>query len=249
MPTEVYYKNRERLHRSLTESPARRVSLWENVSVLPFQQDPAARILFREDFNEQTIASNTFGGWTFTNATSGTVANDTTNPNGVITISAGAATANQGVNFQLNAVPYKLHATRPLLFEARVQFTGLTNLRVQALIGLFATSTALIASGALANVSGIGFGGVTTTGVLVARTYSGSATSGTGLTLVNSTWYRLGFVATTSTVDFYVNGAKVSSITATIPTVALAPSFVCQANGTDTSVLNVDYVAISAPRA
>lgn len=249
MSTEVYYKGRQRLYRSVSESPAKGSTLWEQLSVLPFVQDPRPRLTYMEDFDKHTIATNTFGGWTFTSATSGSIANDTTNPNGIVQISAGAATANQGVNWQRNQVAYKLHATKPLLYEARLKIAGLTNLRVQALFGLFATSTALIASGALANVGGIGFGGVTTTGVLAARTYSGSAGSGAGKTLVNDTWYTFGMVATTASVKFYVDGVLVSTITTPIPTVALAPAFVCQANGTDTPVMHVDYLAISAPRA
>lgn len=249
MPTEVLYRNRERIYRDPTDSPARGSSLWERKSHLASAQDPSGRLRYRQDFNELTIASNTFGGWAFTSVTSGSIAADTTNPNGIVQISAGAATATQGVNWQANQVAYKLHATRPLLYEARLKIAGLTNLRVQALLGLFATSTALIASSALANVSGIGFAGVTTTGVLAARTYSGSAGSGTGKTIVNDTWYRFGMVATTSLVEFFVDGVKVSEISTPIPTAALAPAFVCQANGTDTPVMHVDYLAIDAPRA
>jgi hypothetical protein len=248
MATEVFYKGRQRLYRSTAESPVKGRSVWERLSVLPHMQDPATRVLFRQDFDQLTIASNTINGWTFTNATSGTITQVTNASNGIVNINAGAATANQGVNWQLNAPVIQLHATRPTILEARVRFTGLTNLRVQALFGMFAISTALIASGAVANVKGLGFAGVTTTGVLAARTYDASAGSGTGLTVANSTWYRLGIVATTALAEFFVDGVRVSSITSQIPTDPLAPAFVCQANGTDTPVMQVDYVAFSEPR-
>lgn len=248
MATEVLYRGRQRLYRSTIESPAKGRSVWERMSVLPHLQDPMSRVLFRQDFDQITLASNTIAGWAFTAATTGTVTQVTNASNGIVNLNAGAATANQGVNWQLNAPVIQLHATRPTILEARVRFTGLTNLRVQALFGMFAISTALIASGAVANVKGVGFAGVTTTGVLAARTYDSSAGSGTGVTLANNTWYRLGIVATTALAEFFVDGVRTGTITSQIPTDPLAPAFVCQANGTDTPVLQVDYVAFSEPR-
>lgn len=239
----------QRIFRDSLLSPAQGTSVWERYSTLPYLCDPRTGILVRQDFDQVTIASNTIPGWTFTNATAGAITADTTNPNGIMLISAGAATANQGVNWQLNAPVLKLHATKPTIYEARCKFTGLTNLRVQAYIGVSEIDTTVIGSGAITNTSGIGLYGVTTTGVLGAITRATTSTTETGLTLVNNTWFTYAFIATTAKVYHYVNGTLVSSSTTTIPTVALSPTFVCQANGTDTPVMNVDYVAYAGPRA
>lgn len=221
-------------------------SLWESCPAMLLHSDPSPLVYYHEDFVSLTIASNTFGGWTFTNATSGTVAQDTTNAGGILKLDSGATTANQGVNFQLNSVPFAVASGKPVWFEARVKFTGLTSLKVQTFVGLAVTNTAIIASGAAADIDRIGFGGVTTTGVLTSQTHSGSnnLTSGTGLTLVNNTWYTLGFFAQSGNVDFWVSGTKVASLTTNIPTAALAPSLVAQSNATVQPVLNVDYVRV-----
>jgi xanthine/uracil/vitamin C permease (AzgA family) len=69
-------------------------------------------------------------------------------------------------------------------------------------------------------------------------------TTGTGLTIVDDTYYRLGIIAETTGVRFYVNGALVSTLTTNIPTAALAPALVNQGNATVTSVMNLDRVRI-----
>lgn len=224
-------------------------TVWEQAPLAAFYSDPGAWTELYQDFVQLTVASNTFGGWTFTAATSGSGASDTTVPSGVYKLDAGAVTAGQGVNFQLNQIPFKLHATLPTVFETRVKWTGLTSLKVQALVGLAAIQTALITGNAVGTDDKIAFAGVTTTGVLSGNTTaSATATTGTGLTIVNSTWYRLGFVATTAAVKFYVNGSLVSTSTTNIPTAALSPSFVNQANATVQPVLNIDYVKVLGPR-
>lgn len=237
----------------LTIGPLPFASIWDQASIPAYFSDPFGFYHFHEDFDKLTIGTNTFGGWTFTSATSGSVVADTTDPNGAITISAGAVTAAQGVNFQFAQVPIKLHATVPTVFECKVKFGGLTSLKIQAFVGLCAIQTAIIASSAVGTDDKIGFAGVTTTGVLQSNTTASStATTGTGVTIANSTSYRFGFVATTAKVSFFVNGSAagaVSSSTTNIPTSALAPSIVCQANATVTPTMTVDYIRILAPRA
>jgi len=221
-------------------------SVWCQAPLSAYFSDPASFVRIMQDFDQLTIASNTFGGWTFTQATSGSVAADATVPSGVIKLDAGAVTANQGVNFQLNQIPFKLHATLPTVFEARVK---ISQLRLQAFVGLAAIQTALITSGAVGTDDKIGFAGVSTTGVLQSNTTASStATTGTGKTITAATYYRLGFVATTSLVTFYVDGVAVSTSTTNIPTAALSPSLVMQAHGTSQPVMSVDYIACIAPR-
>lgn len=224
-------------------------SLWERFGAIANVSDPQSLIIYDEDFAAVTIGSNTIPGWTFTSVTSGSITADTTNPGGILLISAGAATANQGVNWQMAQLPFKIAADKPVAFEVYGKFTGLSNLKVQTFIGLAETSTALIASGAFATVNRIGFQGITTTGVLTSVTrQAGTAQTGTGVTLANSTFYRFGFFATTSQADFYINGALVSSITSQVPTGAIAPSIVCQANATDTAVFNIDRIRVGGYR-
>lgn len=225
-------------------------SLWQRAGMIVHSNDPHPMVASRQDFDQSAIASNTIGGWTATIATSGTITKDTTNPNGVALITAGAATAGQGVNWQLDNPALKISSGKPVAFEVYLKFTGLTNLKIQTFIGLAtAGTTALISSNAVTAVDRIGFQGVTTTGVLTSVCRGGgTAVTGTGLTVVNSTFYRLGFFATSSQVDFYVNGAIVSSLTSQIPTGALAPIIVCQANATDTAAMSLDWMAWAAVR-
>lgn len=225
-------------------------SVWQRMGTIVHACDLAPLVFSRQDFDAVDIASNTISGWTFTDVTSGTITKDTTNPNGVALISAGAATANQGVNWQLDNPPLKISSGKPVVFEAYLKYTGLSNLKVQTFVGLATGgTTALIASGAMATVDRVGFQGITSTGVLnsVCRG-GGTAATGTGLTLVNNTFYRLGLYATTSQVDFYVNGSIVSSLTTQIPTGALAPIIVVQSNGTDTAAMSLDWVAWAGVR-
>ena len=224
-------------------------SLWERFGSVVKQTEPQTLVVYDEDFLDVTIGTNTIPGWTFTAATSGAITQDTTNPGGIMLISAGAATANQGVNWQLNSPAFKIAAGKPVAFEVYGKFTGLTNLKLQTFLGLTTISTAVIAAGAMATLDRVGFQGITTTGVLtsVAR-QTGTAVTGTGVTLVDATFYRLGFFATSTQIDFYVNGLIVSSLTTQIPTVAVAPTVVVQANATDTPVLALDRIRVAGYR-
>lgn len=253
MPTRLRSKNRIHNYYETEQSRAWGANIFETAPVIAAPHDPAAFFYFREDFDRSVVASSLSpNGWTGTQATSGSVATDVTIPGGILKVDAGAATANQGVNLQANFA-VATHATKTLFYETRFKFTGLSNLRVQAFLGLAATSTGLIASGAMATIDRIGLQGVVTNGVLqsVARS-SSTGSTGTGLTLANDTWYTLGMKILTTSVEFYVNGSAdpVRTATTSIPagTVMLRPSFVCQANGTDTPVLWVDYVQIFQAR-
>ena len=228
-----------------TEGPLPGATIWEQAPGILGPVDPYPIVDYHDDFLDISPATNTIPGWTFTAATSGTIVQDTTNPNGALTFSAGAATANQGVNFQFNAPSWKVAASKPVFFEAYIKYTGLTNLKIQTFVGLAAASTAVISGGAMATLDRIGFQGITTTGVLtsVARG-GGTAATGTGVTIANSTFYRLGFVATSSLITFYVNGLPVSTATTQIPTGALCPTVVVQSNATDTAAASLDFIRV-----
>lgn len=233
-----------------TQGPIPGNTLWERFAGVVRQCDPYPVVYYDQDFVGVTPATNTINGWTVTVATSGTITEDTTNANGVALISAGAVTAGQGINWQMSGSPFKIAANKPVAFEVYGQFTGLsTTPKVQFFAGLAEQTTALITSNAFATKIRLGIGGVSTTGVLQSHARSnGTVVNGTGVTIATDTYYRLGFFATSSQVDFYVNGAIVSSSTTQIPTTAVAPIIVMQGNATVTPVFNLDYIRVGGFR-
>ncbi len=221
--------------------------IWSDCPLPAYYTNPTGFVYYYNDFTELTIGTNTIPGWAFTAATSGSNVADTTNPNGVLKLSAGAVTAGQGVNWQLNQVAFKVASAKPVWYETRLRVTGLsTTPKVQLFAGLAVTSTALIASNTIADVDMIAFQGISTTGVILGTTHSGAGlvTTGTGVTIATDVWYRLAFKATTTSVAFYVDDVLKSTSTTNIPTVAMAPAFVMQANATVTPVMEVDFVRV-----
>ena len=211
-------------------SPALGTSLWETCPLLALRSDPSVGTIFDHNFLTVTPATNAIPGWTTTTATSGAVTLDAALG---LKIDSGATTANQGVNLQLTSTPFTVAAGKPVWFEGQVKITGISGLKIQFLFGLAAIKTTLIATGAVGTDDKIAFDGVTSTGVLTSDCCSSSTSgTGTGVTVANNGIYKLGFYATSTNVDFWVNGVKVSSLTANIPTSALAPSIVVQSNGT-----------------
>lgn len=214
--------------RDTTISPALGASLWEDCPLLPMVSDPAIGTILDENFLRVTPSSNAIPGWLTTLATSGAVTLDATKG---LKIDAGAVTANQGVNLQLTSNRFAVAANKPVWFEARVRFENLATPNVQFLLGLAAIQTALISAGAVGTHDKIAFDGVTTTGAIASDCRaSGTQTTGGGLTFANNTTYKLGFKATTTEVKFWVNGSVVATIATNIPSAALAPAIVVQAN-------------------
>lgn len=243
-PTGAPYENL--VFKDTALSPAVGGSLWDSCPSLVDLCDPSLAFDLNTDWFGVTPATNNIGGWTTTTVTSGAVTMDATKG---LKIDAGATTANQGVNLQGNRTFAQLAANKAVWMEGSFNFTGLTSLKIQFLFGLVAAQTACIASGAVGTDDKIAFDGVTATGVLQADcTASATTTNGTGVTLANSTSYRLGLYATPNNVDFWVNGAKVSSVTANIPTSALAPTVVVQSNGTVQPVVYCSWLRVFALR-
>ncbi len=229
-------------------SPALGSSVWESCPLLPIEADPIIGPRYFEDFLAQTIGTNTIGGWTFTSVTTGGTTLSTTLTGGVALLTAGAVTAGQGSTLIMAQPSWTVGTTQQFWYESRMQITGLsTTPKVQFFAGLAAAgSTALITSNAVDTTKDfIGFGGVSTTGVILSTTAaSSSATTGTGFTWATDTWHKLGIFATPTSVKFYVDGVVVNTITTNIPAGALAPIYVMQANATVTPVLNIDYVRV-----
>lgn len=240
-PKGVAYENL--VFKNSMASPT--TTLWDDCPYLADPNDPGYATHLDTEFINVTPSGNAIGGFTTTVATSGTVTMDAVSG---LAISAGAATAGQGINLQMTRTPWYIATNRPVWMEAQVKFTGLTSLKIQFFVGLAEASTALITSNALADKNLLGFSGVVTDGTLssVTQTAAASVTTGTGVVIANSTTYRLGLKATTSGVDYWVNNAKVATLATNIPasSVALAPAIVVQANASVTPVVYLQFLKV-----
>jgi hypothetical protein len=203
---------------------------------------------FFEDFGAGSNITAT-GGLVITNATSGTAALGSAE-NGTFILTAGATTDGQGVNVQFTAAGVTPTSGRRIEFECLItSFTA--GISAELAFGLAVADTTLIASDAITNKF-VGFGQLGgDDGVLdyIANNDTDQTTAHTttaGDLLVVATSYRLGFVIQgTDSVDFYVNGNFKASHSTNIPTVALFPTMVVQANGGANNVANVDYIYCS----
>jgi hypothetical protein len=215
--------------------------LWASCPLLAILSDPTVGYQFFDHFMGIDKAADS---WIATQATSGTATAGVL-AGGTVALSAGAATDNQGIQLQLAGGAFVPAASKHIWFECRLRQSQLAS---QFYAGLAVIDTSLIAAGALAHTDSIGFSSVTDDGVLLANTRAASAsTTSSAHTLVADTFVRLGFVVNgVTSVTFYVNGtATATTHTANIPSAAvLTPSFVCQATGSGTPILSVDYVRV-----
>lgn len=206
-------------------------SLWDAFPRQAVASDPGYGQLYRLNSQGVTFASNTIPGWTFTQATSGTITLDTAKG---VKFDTGAVTAGQGVNWQQTYVNGIIATNKNIWLEAQFNFTALTSLKLQFLFGLAVAGTTLITGNAVGTESKIAFDCVTTTGaVLCDVNTSGTNTTAAAFTIANSGTYVLGIIATTTQCLFFVNRILVQTITTNIPAnVALTPSIVLQGNAT-----------------
>lgn len=236
----VYTKN-NLVFRDSANSAAQGTSLWEDCPILAWVSDPSVGCHFFHDFVGLDKSTES---WIATQATSGTMTAGVL-AGGTAALSAGAATDNQGINVQLAGGAFVPTAGKDIWYETRLKCSQVA---VQFYAGLAVIDTTLIASGAIAHSDSIGFSSVTDDGVLLGNVRaSSSSTTTTGTTLVADTYVRLGFKLTgVSSVTFYVNGVAVgSAVTTNIPSAAvLTPSFVCQATGSGTPIVNVDWCRV-----
>ena len=219
-------------------------SLWQDCPLLAYLFDPSIGVLY-EGFTSYDPTSTT-GDWVATAATSGTAAILSTD-RGTIQLDAGATTDNQGMQLQ-NLKQVVLPASgKDIWAEFYISLTASTPpvTRAQLFVGVAASDTSIIASGAQSTNNRIGWQIVD--GGLLVTTFTadkaGTATTKTGPTLVDATKIRLGFRydGTADTVQQYVNGAASGTAVATanVAKLAMYPSFVCQSDGTDRPLLNV----------
>lgn len=213
--------------------------LWRSCPLWEQLFDPSIGVLW--DFNATTYdAAATTGDWTLTAATSGTAASATTAP-GALLIDAGAATSGQGVNLQALKVPVIPATNKSIWWESDFSITAASPpvTRLQLYVGLAASDTTIIASGA--QTTNNRFGVQILTGALLVSQFTsdkaGTATTKTGPTLVDATRIRVGgfYDGAADTFQPFVNGAASGAAfaTANIAKLVMYPSIVVQADGTD----------------
>ncbi|NIT61566.1 MAG: hypothetical protein GWN67_20500 [Phycisphaerae bacterium] len=228
--------------------------LWSDCPLLPMMLDPSEGYYYFSDFMDEVDAT-TGDGWTITQATSGTLGT-VIGVGGELHLSAGAATADQGVNAQLLNCCVKPTADKDIWFEARIQVSHVDN---QIFVGVASTDTTLIATGALdeANPSSIGFftdvNSSSGKGGIISQKAGSNDTTEDVVTVSATTWTNLGFkVEGVSRVIFYQDGAIIGQVTDTndiADAVEMALSLVCQnEDGANTNTLKVDWLRIAQLR-
>ena len=195
-----------------------------------------------DDFVKTPVTAEDY---VITNATAGTAALDAAAQNGVILLDSNSTTATQGIQIQRTAAQFVPAAGRTILFETRVKIAD-TATGPELFLGLANIDTTIIASSVVSTTSHVGFSSITDNNVLLglAEKAGVAATGVTTTTLVDDTWATLGFKINGLTdITYYVNGAAVNKISTAIniPTVAMAPSFVCQSGGTTDPILHIDW--------
>lgn len=213
--------------------------LWKDCPLLEYLHDPSIGVMLDERWNGYNAAATT-GDYTLTQATSGTAAISTVHP-GALLIDSGATTDNQGVNLQRLKSMFIPASGKDIWAEFRVLLTAATPpvTKAQIFIGLAASDTTIIASGANSTQNHMGWQILDGANLVSSFTAdkAGTGTTATGHTFVAATAVRLGFKydGTADTLQQYINGVATGTAiaTANISKSAMYPSFVCQSDGTD----------------
>ena len=168
--------------------------------------------------------------------------------NGVVRIATVSTTAGEGGQFQNGTTTGECvvaSAGNVIWFEAQVKATTITTNGPDFFLGLCVADTTILTPGtpAALTAQSIGFTSLTKDRILLAGCKDGTAlTTGTGATIVDGTYVKLGFkVYGTTKVEFFVNGVLVSTITANIPTTEMKASAYFATGGTDASTLDIDW--------
>lgn len=210
-------------------------SLWGDCPLINYLLDPSIGVLIDEPF----VSYDSSNDYTLTQATAGSAAISTTYP-GALAIDAGDSTNHHGVNLQRLKAAIIPAASADIWAEFRVRIG--TSLAGEFFLGLAASDTTIIATGAMSTNNRIGWTGVAGDGVMQFDCdKAGTGSQTTGVTLSTSAWKTLGFRydGTLDTVQQYIDGVATGSAIATakIPKAVIYPSFVCQSTGTAQPVL------------
>jgi len=194
------------------------------------------------------------GNWTLTQATAGTFTLADVN-GGEAQLAAGSTTTAQGGQIQLTdgtgGAIFKPEAADNIWFECLVNFTGIANLNVETFLGLAEIDTTVIAAAAVSTANHVGYSSVTDDGVILANGEKAGAgdTNDPSYTITSGGLVKFGFkISGLTKVEFWINGVKKGSsinlAAANIPIVGLTPTFVCQSGGTDSPIMEIDWVEV-----
>lgn len=233
-----------------------RGGVWADCPLLAIAANPQLAHVYYSDFGSEFTAITdadppTLNGWTCTQGG---------NTLGLLRLIAGigghleidseSTTQHEGLTMQQTIAPWKLAANKDLWFEAKITVVDTFD-KIELFVGIAKIDGTLIKNdGDLDTGSDyVGFG-IETTGAGVVSLYEckdAAELSDIVVTIEENTAIRLGFKITgTTAIQAYVNSAEVALtnvIASGIPTTdALAISFVCQTDGTNDPLLQVDWV-------
>ena len=146
---------------------------------------------------------------------------------------------------QLNGEGWTLHATNRLLFEIRLSITDISE--IDWFVGMAITDTGVLAG----TTDRIGFECPDSTGDIdaVAEKDSTETSTDTTVNAVDATYIVLRMEATTTNVDYYVDGTLTTSITTNIPDDEhMTPTMEFRNDGAVAQTVTVDYVLVNQPR-
>jgi len=157
------------------------------------------------------------------------------------------AADNDSTSAQLNGASFINHATNKLIFECRFKVDDI--LTTDWAVGMSAPSGSLIGANNL-----MVFTSADSTGDVDIRTnLAGSAELlDTGVDLVNDTFVTVRLEATTTKIEWFVDGSLeiTSTDTDDIPILDLSPGFTVRVDGTGgAEVLTIDYIMVAQERA
>ncbi len=187
--------------------------------------------------------------WVLTQATAGTGALDTAAKGGVLLLDCNSTTNNQGVQIQMGgavgASSFIASANSKIYYEARVKVADIGSTTVQIFAGLAEVDTSVFASAANSTANHVGFEAINTTSLSYVHEKAGTRVSDTSAgTIADDTYIKVGFLIDGLTsITPFVDGVAGTAQTASIPIVALTPTFVCHSSGTTDPILHVDWVA------
>lgn len=219
------------------------VSIWHQAPVLAALSTPGDYGFDWEDFNN--LNPTTAETWTATTVGTGTYTLSAVTPGGVLLLTTSAASSDANQLQKLGC--YNLHATKKLYAEWYIAVDTLTS--VQLHVGLSVTDTSLAASDP---TDGIYFSKDSADNNIDAVTSASSTSTDTDTTsdIAAATFVRLGMIATTASVGFYVDGVLKTTSTTNIPgaSVDLRPSISILTASAAAKVLSVDYMGILQAR-
>lgn len=245
-------------------------NLWQDCPWAEMQANPGLGFTYFNDFAENPTLGlgadlSTFDaggaaitGWKISLANATGSMTNAAEKHGVVKFSSDTTQDDYGIQAQLLSCYVDPAALKTIWFEARVKVATGTD---QYFVGLASADTTLIASGALdeTNPSYAGFcRDVNTTAAkleaVCAIGSGGQQANATGdVAITIDTYYNLGFRLTSSAIQYYRNGTlvatRVNTTTASIPTAALALSFVSQSESMTTKdALYCDWVRLAQLR-